>query len=101
MRIESQKPYGLPNVPLDPKETANDRAERAPEKTTNTAGDEFQLSSKQIFTRSLVSEALLPSQNTELSPERTAEIKARVASGYYLTPGSAEETASALTSFHR
>ncbi len=100
MRIEAPKPYNLPGIPQDPKEAAKDRLLQVPTKTINAAGDEFQLSSKQQVTRSLVEDDQSAMETSGLSPERLAQIKARVSSGYYLTEGAAEETSSAITSFH-
>ena len=100
MRIEGQRPYGLPQLPQDPNEVAKDKAPKLPESKVNAAGDEFQLSSKQSVTRSLVQDELIAPAEEALSPERAADIRAKISSGYYLTPKAAEDTATAITGVH-
>lgn len=100
MRIEAQRPYGLPQLPQEANETAKDRISKAPESKVNAAGDEFQLSSKQAVTRSLVQEEMIAQTDGVLSPERAAEIRAKISSGHYLTQQAAEDTASAMFDFH-
>lgn len=101
MRIESQRPYGLPNVNSEAKDQVNNRPGPAPEKTRNAAGDEFELSPKQMFTRSIVDAASGAGTTSEMSAERLAKLRANVSTGYYLTEGAAEETADAVANFHR
>jgi anti-sigma28 factor (negative regulator of flagellin synthesis) len=100
MRIEAQRPYGLPQLPQDANEASKDKAPKAPESKVNAAGDEFQLSSKQVVTRSLVQDELIAPADGALNPERTADIRAKISSGYYLSKEAAEVTASAITGFH-
>lgn len=101
MRIESSRPYGLPVPNAEAKETAPDRLAKVPEKTANAAGDQFELSAEHKVTRDLVNIGSLQGGSSTLSPERVAEIRAKVAGGYYLTAIAAEETASAVADFHR
>ena len=101
MRVESQRPYGLPNLLQEAKEAGPEKVSKAPEKAVNSSGDQFELSAEQKVTQDLLSVSRETAGSSSLTPERAAEIRSRVSSGYYLTPKAAEETAEALTSFHR
>lgn len=101
MRIESTRPYGLPLQPSETKENAPERLTKVPERAGNAAGDQFELSEEHKVTRGVVEAGQANASVGSLSPERVAEIRAKVQSGYYLTPVSAEETARAVADFHR
>lgn len=101
MRVESQRPYGLPNLLQEAKETAADKVSKAPEKAVNSSGDQFELSAEQKVTQDILAVSREAGNSSELTPQRAAEIKGKISSGYYLSSGAAEETAKALTSFHR
>lgn len=101
MRVESQRPYGLPNLLQEAKEAGAEKASKAPEKAVNSSGDQFELSSEQKVTQDLLAVSRETDGAPGLTPERAADIRNRISSGYYLTPKAAEETAKSLTSFHR
>ena len=101
MRIESSRPYGLPVPPSEIKENAPERMTKVPDKTGNAAGDQFELSAEHRVTRDLINIGSPQPISSTLSPERVAEIRAKVTSGYYLTSQAAEATASAVADFHR
>lgn len=101
MRVESPRPYGLPNLAQEVKESASEKPSKAPEKAVNAQGDQFELSPEQKVTQNMLALAFEASSGSELTPERIAEIRSRLSSGYYLTSGAAEATAEALTSFHK
>ncbi len=101
MRVESQRPYGLPNLLQEAKEAGAEKASKTPEKAVNSSGDQFELSAEQKVTQDILAVSREATESASLTPERVAEIRNRVSSGYYLTPTAAEETVNALTGFHR
>ncbi len=101
MRVESTRPYGLPVQPKETTENSPNRALRVPERTTNASGDNFELSPEQLVTQSLLAADSEKPVGEALPPERLAEIRGRISTGYYLTPRAAEETAESITRFHR
>ncbi|MBK6766368.1 MAG: hypothetical protein IPG71_08645 [bacterium] len=101
MRIESSRPYGLPLQPSETKESAPERLSKVPERAGNAAGDQFELSEEHKVTRNVVGSGGDIASGTALSAERLTELRAKVNSGYYSTPKSAEETARAVADFHR
>lgn len=101
MRIESPRPYGLPNLGPDAKETNAEKAPKLPERAVNLAGDQFELSSEQKVTQAALDTARSAARMEPLTPERLAEIRERLATGQYLTPRAADLTAEGLLDFHQ
>jgi len=101
MKIEAQRPYGLPPLGQEVKENSPDKAQRAPERTVTIAGDQFELSKEQQVTQSALDSAVLNATDQGLAPERLSELRNRVATGQYLTPRAALLTAESLSSFHK
>ncbi|MCB9358039.1 MAG: hypothetical protein H6506_04315 [Calditrichaeota bacterium] len=100
MRVENTRPYGIPLPPKEGNENVASRASKLPETATNSAGDLFELSSEQKVTQNVVAQVPDAADLPALTPERLAELRGKISTGYYLTPQAAEETAKALAEFH-